>query len=137
MAIRRRLLGRLGRTLKFGERYYDPSIARWTQTDPIAATGIQQGNRYLYVGGDPINATDANGRSVCSFLSHVTIVEIGCLATNTQIQSGVRDIESSIQTAGHRLYYSHPLQTFKNFVNGPYSSSPGEDLKRPFVEPFE
>jgi RHS repeat-associated protein len=51
-------------TVKFGERYYDPSIARWTQTDPIDATGIQQGNRYFYAGGNPVNATDPNG--LCS-----------------------------------------------------------------------
>ena len=50
-------------TVKFGQRYYDPSIARWTQTDPIDAVGIQQGNRYLYVGNDPLNAVDPSGAS--------------------------------------------------------------------------
>jgi RHS repeat-associated protein len=51
---------------KFGQRYYDPAIARWTQPDPIDATGIQQGNRYLYVDGDPTNDTDPMGLSVAS-----------------------------------------------------------------------
>jgi RHS repeat-associated protein len=50
-------------TVKFGERYYDPSIARWTQTDPIDASGIQQGNRYLYAGNGPVNAVDSSGLS--------------------------------------------------------------------------
>jgi RHS repeat-associated protein len=49
-------------TVKFGQRYYDPSTARWTQTDPIDAVGIQQANRYLYVGGEPIDRTDPSGR---------------------------------------------------------------------------
>jgi RHS repeat-associated protein len=48
-------------TVKFGQRYYDPSIARWNQTDPIDAIGIRQGNRYLYAGDDPINFVDLSG----------------------------------------------------------------------------
>jgi RHS repeat-associated protein len=48
---------------KFGQRYYDPSIARWTQPDPIDATGIQQGNRWIYAGCDPSNQTDPTGLS--------------------------------------------------------------------------
>jgi RHS repeat-associated protein len=48
-------------TVKFGQRYYDPSIARWTQTDPIDAIGIRQGNRYLYANEDPINFVDLSG----------------------------------------------------------------------------
>jgi RHS repeat-associated protein len=51
-------------TVKFGQRYYDPTIARWTQTDPIDAVGIQQANRYLYVASDPLNATDPTGEDL-------------------------------------------------------------------------
>ena len=40
-------------------RYYDPSIGRFTQRDPIGlADGI---NRYAYVANDPVNLTDPSG----------------------------------------------------------------------------
>jgi len=42
---------------KFGARYYDPSMGRWTQQDPSG----QDANPYAYVGGDPVNMTDPSG----------------------------------------------------------------------------
>ena len=46
----------------FGQRYYDPEIARWTQQDPLdQAADLQQANRYAYAGGDPTNDTDPTG----------------------------------------------------------------------------
>lgn len=51
---------------RFGERYYDPQIGRWTQRDRVnQATDLRQANRYAYVGGDPINALDPNGTILC------------------------------------------------------------------------
>ncbi len=47
---------------KMGLRYYDMKIGRWTQPDPLDQTGdLTDGNRYMYVGGDPINNVDPNG----------------------------------------------------------------------------
>lgn len=44
-------------------RYYDRQTGRWTQQDPLDQAGdLREGNRYAYVGGDPINATDPSGR---------------------------------------------------------------------------
>lgn len=56
---------------KFGTRYYDPTIARWTQQDP------QRGNisdpltlnPYQYAGCDPVNNMDATGTSICDVAS--------------------------------------------------------------------
>ena len=46
----------------FGQRYYDPADARWTQPDPLdQPDDLRQGNRYVYVGGDPIDVTDLTG----------------------------------------------------------------------------
>jgi RHS repeat-associated protein len=42
---------------KFGARYYDPSVGRWTQQDPSG----QDANPYMYVGGDPVNLVDPEG----------------------------------------------------------------------------
>ena len=50
--------------VKFGARYYDPALARWTQRDTFAG-GIGDPaaiNRYAYVGDDPTDTTDLNGR---------------------------------------------------------------------------
>ena len=48
--------------VRFGARDYDASVGRWTNKDPIGFAG-QQGNQYLYVGGDPVNRIDPTGRS--------------------------------------------------------------------------
>ena len=49
--------------LKFGSRYYDPSVGRWTQQDPLGGSisSPRTLNRYAYVGNDPINHTDPTG----------------------------------------------------------------------------
>lgn len=46
----------------YGQRYYDPADARWTQPDPLdQAADLRQANRYVYVGSDPVNLTDPYG----------------------------------------------------------------------------
>jgi len=57
---------------KVGVRYYDPSLARWTQRDVVDSPLDEHGwNRYDYVGDDPINETDPSGESVTHFLKRV------------------------------------------------------------------
>ena len=48
------------RLVRFGARDYDPAVGRWTARDPIGFGGGDV-NLYAYVGGDPVNRTDANG----------------------------------------------------------------------------
>jgi RHS repeat-associated protein len=52
--------------VKFGARYYDPSVGRWTQQDPIGGSIANPGtvNRYVYVNDNPANNSDPTGR-VC------------------------------------------------------------------------
>jgi len=49
--------------VKFGARYYDPNIGRWTQQDPVpgSITSPMSLNRYAYAGDNPVNATDESG----------------------------------------------------------------------------
>ncbi|HEX8123075.1 MAG TPA: DNRLRE domain-containing protein [Solirubrobacteraceae bacterium] len=48
---------------QFGQRYYDRSLMRWTQPDPLDQTGdLREGNRYLYAGADPVNNSDPEGQ---------------------------------------------------------------------------
>ncbi|MEL6857181.1 MAG: RHS repeat-associated core domain-containing protein [Pseudomonadota bacterium] len=54
-------------------RYYDPVIGRFLSTDPVGFAEMGPGyfNRYAYVGNDPVNYYDPDGRENC----HVTF---GC-----------------------------------------------------------
>lgn len=42
--------------MKLGQRFYDPSLGRWTQQDPIP-----NGNLYVYTGDNPVNFIDVTG----------------------------------------------------------------------------
>lgn len=46
--------------VRFGARYYDPRIGRWTAKDPILFEG-GQANLYVYVGNDPVQLVDPTG----------------------------------------------------------------------------
>ena len=49
----------------FGERYLDIETGRWTQPDPLDQTGdLREGNRYAYVGANPVNYIDPSGLSL-------------------------------------------------------------------------
>jgi RHS repeat-associated protein len=56
--------------VKFETRYYDPSIGRWTQQDPVAGSIANPGsvNRYLYTNNNPTNETDTSGRCNIQYL---------------------------------------------------------------------
>jgi RHS repeat-associated protein len=49
---------------KFGVRYYDPTLGRWTQQDPVGGSlgDLNSANRYVYAGDDPVNAVDPSGK---------------------------------------------------------------------------
>jgi RHS repeat-associated protein len=85
---------------KVGNRYYDPSVGRWTQTDasvdPLDTHGWTQ---YPYVGDDPINAVDPSGMCVlCSnplgvvsfYHRHTRAISCGFLAASVGL--GVADV---------------------------------------------
>jgi len=62
-------LGAAGGLTKFGERYYDPSIGRWTQPDAEVNVASTSGaNGYAYVDGNPASFVDPNGRCAIPFL---------------------------------------------------------------------
>jgi len=46
----------------YGQRYYDPALGRFTQQDSLSHLGdLNQADRYVYAGGDPINNADPSG----------------------------------------------------------------------------
>jgi RHS repeat-associated protein len=60
---------------RFGVRYYDPNLGRFTQLDPEQhLQDLRQGDRYSYAGGDPINNTDGSGESIGDFFAGAGLV---------------------------------------------------------------
>jgi len=63
----------------FGERWYDPTVGRWTTPDPLGM--IDGPNMYLFVHDDPVNFSDAWGLTTWKDVSNASNVEsVGCLA---------------------------------------------------------
>jgi hypothetical protein len=62
-----------------GARYYDPTIARFTQQDPQSGnlSSPLTLNRYLYANDNPVNSCDPTGR-FC--LAEASIFGLGALA---------------------------------------------------------
>jgi RHS repeat-associated protein len=55
---------------KFGTRYDDPSLGRWTQQDPVGGSlgDLNSANRYAYANDDPVNAVDPSGKDALGCL---------------------------------------------------------------------
>ncbi len=55
----------------FGQRFYDPTVGRWTQQDPLDQLGDPvQADRYVFAGGDPVNLADPGGMSLLGDIAH-------------------------------------------------------------------
>jgi RHS repeat-associated protein len=58
--------------IKYGQRWYNPTTARFTQQDSIERLADpKQGNRYAYAADNPTNYTDPTGKEVSSCLLSV------------------------------------------------------------------
>jgi len=53
--------------VKIGQRYYDPTVGRWTQPDPkVQPFDLGQANRYSYTSCNPVNSVDPSGLDHCT-----------------------------------------------------------------------
>ncbi len=77
----------------FGVRYYDPSLGRWTQQDPVAGSlfDLNSGNRYTYVEDDPVNLVDPSGKAGCA-----TGIIVALLGSILAVVSGIPSISGLI-----------------------------------------
>lgn len=70
---------------RFGERWYNPALGRWTQQDPLHRPfDPTDANRYAYVGGDPVNGADPSG-----LLTVSVDIDVGIPGTNLSVGGGV------------------------------------------------
>jgi RHS repeat-associated protein len=87
----------------FGQRYYDPTVGRWTQPDPI-------GEGYPFAGDDPINEADPSG------LNNICHIFPGCGGINSLLSAAIRSRGSScIVEFGHPAIRSTCQQVYDRY----------------------
>ena len=84
--------------VRFGARDYDAYAGRWTAKDPVLFGG-QDTNLYGYVGSDPVNYIDPNGR--------LNPVQFGVGAANGGM--GVKNVARGVGTTTAGLCFFGPL----------------------------
>jgi len=68
---------------QFSTRYYDPSLGRWTQQDPVGGSlaDLNAANRYTYAGDDPINVVDPSGEDATACILGLAGSIVGAIAS--------------------------------------------------------
>lgn len=74
--------------VKFGTRFYDPTLGRWTQQDPLAGSIARPFtvNRYLYAADNPGNAVDQSGAACNGLLGAAALA--GVVAAGLGLAAG-------------------------------------------------
>jgi RHS repeat-associated protein len=63
-----------GDRYKIGERYYVPTLGRWTQRDPLdRSLEARDANSYGYASADPVNLTDPTG---CGYREYYECIQV-------------------------------------------------------------
>jgi RHS repeat-associated protein len=76
---------------KFGTRYYDPSLGRWTQQDPVGGSlgDLNSANRYTYANDDPVNVVDPSGRDCQGAVFNGLLQIVGTFTVAQVLYAGV------------------------------------------------
>ena len=103
---------------RFGARDYDAYIGRWTTKDPIGLNGGL--NVYRYVGSDPVNGIDPEGKEVVNgMVCTATVMALDLAATAI-------DFNNSVSEAKMNLRYLRDLATSRVnecIANGDYEKA--------------
>lgn len=79
-------------------RYYDPSVGRWTQQDAVAGSIGDPSTVNRYVGCDPVNYVDLDGRRRSNARACTVGAAIGGIAAGIAVSVGLAAV--SIGTGG-------------------------------------
>jgi RHS repeat-associated protein len=109
---------------KVGLRYYDLTVGRWTQRDPIDDPLEEHGwNRYVYAADDPINTTDPSGTYVVFYWRGGELV-FSALAVSS-FESPSQDILAVSQVAPADRSRGGSLTTMPADPAGSVGTAPG------------
>ncbi|WP_345075398.1 RHS repeat-associated core domain-containing protein, partial [Paeniglutamicibacter cryotolerans] len=103
--------------VKYGARWYNPAIGRWTQQDTLdAPLDPANANRYAYAANDPTNNNDPTGRDVggciggvATTISGYATFGAGLLTTEVGVGflgvvAGLGGIVGGLATVGQQCY---------------------------------
>ncbi len=116
---------------QYRARYYSPRLGQFLTQDPIGTK--DDPNLYLYVGADPVNATDPTGERACILflcgLGRPREVEVTARdAATGRVQGRARfPVPAEVQTIGRVMAFGAALaQAVRNEVAGNDADTPEE-----------
>jgi RHS repeat-associated protein len=108
-------------------RYYNPATGRFLGRDPEDGipTDPKTLHKYIYAGGDPVNAVDPTGRNIEEYPTFTLIVGgsavgaiegvVGTAASNALIAAGLQDLVGAIEVA---LETGEVLPAIRLYISG-------------------
>lgn len=86
---------------KFGERWYDPKLGRWTQQDPLhQPIDPRNANAYMYAGQDPVNLTDPTGEAAPVAIAVAVVIRAG--VTRATAGQAARTAGATLSSGAYR-----------------------------------
>jgi len=90
------------------QRYYDPLIGRFIDSDPVGTKGAANFNRFWYGASNPYRFVDPDGRYVCS---RTKTTETQC----ADFKKGVERIRQAAMATGHGRFLSNCPETNREY----------------------
>lgn len=103
---------------KFGTRYEDPSLGRWTQQDPVGGSlgDLNAANRYTYASDDPVNEVDPTGAAtVTGYCIGAAIVAVLALLIATFETGGLAAV---FLLSAFSVEYAAAIGCFLGIIGG-------------------